>query len=287
MMPDNAIFSRTIFLFISLVCTLSISLIACDSSSSSSLGANDNDSSGYNITVMVSNLSGSNLVLQNNAGDNLSINSNGNFSFPTQLADNADYNVTVLSQPEAPFQYCSVTNGSGTVSGADVTDVIVDCRSNLTACSSGAVQYNHLYSSDIAGLTQHITVTGTIPFICDASYNISGSSTATIAVSGQLTSADETCSWTATADMAVTIDGVLAGALLTVNFDETWYIGSPFGSGLCIDASDGSSSAFIYPHIETQIVHSIDFPAINGYSLESPAMGPGASGSYIWSISLI
>lgn len=285
MMSDNAVFLRTTFTIVTIILAVTINLSACDSSSGS---GDDNDgSSGYNVTVLVNNLSGSNLVLQNNGGDNLPIINNGNFSFQTQVANNADYNVTVLTQPDTPLQYCSVTNGSGTVSDGDVTDVVVDCTLNLTACTSGSVEYDHLYSTDFAGLTQQITVTGTIPFNCDGSYNISGSSTATIVVSGQVITATETCSWTAAADMNVTIGGVLAGAYLSVDFDETWYMGSPFGSGSCIDSSDGSITAFLYPHIETPIMHSIDFPPINGYSLESPAMGPGASGSYNWTISLI
>ena len=78
----------------------------------------------------VSGLSGSGLVLQNNGGDDLGISVNGDFTFATALASGETYNVTVLVQPSSPNQVCSVTNGSGTMANADVTDVSVSCVTN-------------------------------------------------------------------------------------------------------------------------------------------------------------
>ena len=72
-------------------------------------------------------LSGSGLVLQNNGGDALPISGNGAFAFATALADATAYNVTVLTQPTNPTQTCTVTNGSGTLSGANVTNISVSC----------------------------------------------------------------------------------------------------------------------------------------------------------------
>ena len=68
---------------------------------------------------------GKSVVLQNNAGDDLALSSNGAFTFNTALGDAATYAVTMLTQPSA--QNCMVTNGTGTVSGANVNDVTVDC----------------------------------------------------------------------------------------------------------------------------------------------------------------
>lgn len=65
--------------------------------------------------------------IQNNAGDTLTIAANGSFTFPTGVADGTSYNVTVSSQPQNPWQTCTVTNGSGTVSGANVTNVDITC----------------------------------------------------------------------------------------------------------------------------------------------------------------
>ena len=81
----------------------------------------------FSIGGTVSGLAGSGLVLQNNAGDDLTIAADGAFTFATSLPDGSAYNVTVSNQPTGPSQTCTVTNGSGTISAADVTNVQVDC----------------------------------------------------------------------------------------------------------------------------------------------------------------
>src|SRR5216684_379468 len=45
--------------------------------------------------------------------------------FATPLADGSTYAVSVLAQPQG--QTCTVANGNGTISGANVTDVTVTC----------------------------------------------------------------------------------------------------------------------------------------------------------------
>lgn len=84
----------------------------------------------YTVGGSVSGLVGSGLVLQNNAGDNLSIAANGSFTFATALADLSSYSVSVLTQPSTPSQSCTVSNGSGTLSGANVTNVSITCTTN-------------------------------------------------------------------------------------------------------------------------------------------------------------
>lgn len=81
----------------------------------------------YAIGGTVSGLTGSGLVLQNNAGDDLTIDTNGSFSFPTLIADNSTYNVTVSSHPDTPVQLCTITNESGTISGSDINNITVAC----------------------------------------------------------------------------------------------------------------------------------------------------------------
>lgn len=81
----------------------------------------------YQVQVSVTRLDGSGLVLQNNGGDDLAVTSNGSKTFATRLADGAPYAVTVKTQPNMLRQTCSVSSGSGTVAGAAVTSVTVDC----------------------------------------------------------------------------------------------------------------------------------------------------------------
>ena len=78
----------------------------------------------YSVGGNVSGLSGT-VVLRNNGGDDLSVSVNGPFGFATKLADGSAYSVTVKSNPSG--QTCTVSNGSGTVSGANVTNVAVNC----------------------------------------------------------------------------------------------------------------------------------------------------------------
>ena len=70
--------------------------------------------------------SGKSVILQNNGGDDLTVSANGGFSFATALQSGSTYNVTILTPPSE--QSCTVDNGSGTVSGADISDVAVVCR---------------------------------------------------------------------------------------------------------------------------------------------------------------
>ena len=81
----------------------------------------------FTIGGNVSGLVGSGLVLQNKAADDLAISANGDFTFATALDDGVAYVVTVLTQPADPIQVCIVSNGSGTLDGADIVDVIVTC----------------------------------------------------------------------------------------------------------------------------------------------------------------
>src|SRR5664280_2517407 len=93
------------------------------------------DYPGYNYTVggTVSGMVGSGMVLQNNGGDDLSISANSSFSFATQLTDGAAYSVTVKTQPTNPSQTCTVSNGSATVNGARVYNVVVNCVTGPTS----------------------------------------------------------------------------------------------------------------------------------------------------------
>jgi hypothetical protein len=86
----------------------------------------------YTIGGTVSGLVGSGLVLQQDAGDNLAISANGNFTFATPLFDGAPYAVTVFAQPANPAQTCTVANAAGVVQGANVDNVAVTCTTDIT-----------------------------------------------------------------------------------------------------------------------------------------------------------
>lgn len=81
----------------------------------------------FSVGGAVSGLMGRGLLLQNNGGDDVAVNADGQFRFPTKLATGASYNVTVRTQPSDPNQSCSVTNARGTIGNADVGNVAVSC----------------------------------------------------------------------------------------------------------------------------------------------------------------
>ncbi len=89
----------------------------------------------YTIGGSVTRLVGSGLVLQDNGGNNLTVTASGSFSFTTALATGATYGVTVLTQPGNPTQVCTVTNGSGTVANAAITNVAVNCLTTTTSAA--------------------------------------------------------------------------------------------------------------------------------------------------------
>jgi lysophospholipase L1-like esterase len=87
----------------------------------------------YSVGGTVSGLAGGSVTLQNNGTDDLVLGSNDVFTFPTELSEGTDFNVTVAAEPAG--QSCAVANGSGTISGGDVTNVGVNCQASSVTAS--------------------------------------------------------------------------------------------------------------------------------------------------------
>lgn len=68
----------------------------------------------------------SSILGMRNNGELIYRSASGNFSFPTRVAHNGSYNVTIATQPIG--QICTVGSGSGTVSGAPITSVSITCE---------------------------------------------------------------------------------------------------------------------------------------------------------------
>ncbi|MEM6731497.1 MAG: hypothetical protein AAF658_08060, partial [Myxococcota bacterium] len=86
----------------------------------------NNDTPTFTIGGTVSGLSGS--VTLNNGTETVTVNANGGFTFPTAQPNGTVYTVTVSTQPAG--QTCSVSNGAGTLSDANVTNVSVTCAAS-------------------------------------------------------------------------------------------------------------------------------------------------------------
>ena len=131
----------------------------------------------YTIGGTVTGLSGAGLVLRNNGGDDLAVTANGTFTFATALTTGSTYVVTVASQPSG--QTCSVSNGSGTVAGANVTSVSVSCVANRYTIGGtvsgltgpGLVLRNN--GGDDLAVTSNGTFTFATPLACGNPYAVS------------------------------------------------------------------------------------------------------------------
>jgi uncharacterized repeat protein (TIGR03803 family) len=89
--------------------------------------------------------SGEQVTLQNNGTDSMTLAANGAFAFPSPSHYFDTYDVTVSAQPGPSNQFCSVSNGSGTISGA-VTNMQVTCATevvlyNFTSAASANGTY--------------------------------------------------------------------------------------------------------------------------------------------------
>ncbi|HMN78129.1 MAG TPA: hypothetical protein PKC97_18905 [Burkholderiaceae bacterium] len=106
---------------------------------------------------------GLSVVLQNNNTDNLSLTMNGNFTFPTGIANGTTYSVTVLTQPTG--QTCNVSNGAGTVDTdkGDPSGIQVTCSatSSLGGTLTGMLAGR---SITLANGVQLVTVAQNGPF---------------------------------------------------------------------------------------------------------------------------
>jgi uncharacterized repeat protein (TIGR03803 family) len=122
-------------MLISLFCWL---LTSCGGSSSSS----PNTPATFSVGGTVSGLSGDGLILTNNDIDSLSVSSNGKFKFSLTSSGVGVYAVDIATQP--PGQVCTVTNGSGLIAHASITNVNV-------VCATGPETTIHTFSGDIDG----------------------------------------------------------------------------------------------------------------------------------------
>jgi hypothetical protein len=100
----------------------------------------------YTVGVSVSGLTGAGLVLQLNRGSTLSVDTSGIATFETPLSPGMAYVVSIETQPSSPSQYCSVSNGTGIIGAADVTNVAITCVTSPPATSAGDAAM--MYSAD-------------------------------------------------------------------------------------------------------------------------------------------
>ena len=132
---------------------------------------------GGNLTGLSS---GQSVVIQNNSTDDLTLNSNGSFSFSKAIEAKGSYSVTVLTQPSG--QTCTPTKATGTIdlNQTNVNDVLITCVVGTGATLGGTVTGlktgNSLVLSINNSLPQTVRAIGSFTFstvpAAGTSYNV-------------------------------------------------------------------------------------------------------------------
>lgn len=127
------------------------SLAGCGGGGSGDKDDDNPASATYAIGGTLSGLSGS--VTLRNGSETLTRSANGAFTFSGELKEGASYSVSVATQPSG--QACAVTNGSGTVGKADVSNVAVTCTT-----TGGPTTYS--IGGTVSGLAGSVTLSNGI-----------------------------------------------------------------------------------------------------------------------------
>jgi hypothetical protein len=211
-------------------------------------------------------ISGRSVTLLDNGTNSLTVSANGTFTFTTALASGATYSVTVGTQPSG--EACTVTNGSGTVGSANVTNVAVACTANkytiggtvsglsastsvtlldngtnsLTVSANGAFTFTTALAS---GTTYSVTVgtepTGETCTVTNGSGTVGSANVTNVAVA---------CSAAKTFTIGGTVSGLSASTsvtlldngtnALTVSANGAFTFTTPIASGATYDVTVGT-----------------------------------------------
>ena len=198
----------------------------------------------YTISGAVSGLNGTGLVLQYNSGNNLTIASNGAFTFANSIVSGDMYTVTVLTQPSNPAQTCAVTNGASGTANGDVGSVIVNCTNN-TFTVGGVVSGltgSGLVLQDNGGSNLPITANGSFSFPTPAPRG----SGYTVTVLTQPASPAQTCG--VSNGVGANINGnITAIQVICITTTVTYTVGGTVsglsGSGMVLQDNSGDNLA--------------------------------------------
>jgi hypothetical protein len=225
---------------------VSVVLCACSGPGSAGLGGPGpgGGSGPFTISGTVTGLSGTGLVLQDNATDSLTITGSGTvpFTFKTAIASGQPYSVSVSTAPSNPSQTCTVSSGSGTAT-ANVTNVQV-------TCSTGTVSIGVTVAGLTGtGLTLQDNGTDNLSIPTSGSYTfknaIPAGQTYNVTVFQQPTTPAQTCTvasgtgtGTATTGVAVNVQITCSLGTLSVGGSVSGFAG---GTGFVLQNNGGDN----------------------------------------------
>lgn len=213
----------------------------------------------YTIGGSISGLSGT-VVLQNNGGNDLSLSENGAFAFSASLADAASYAVTVQTQPTAPEQVCTITSGTGSVSGSSVTSVNVTCLTRPEIVFHGLTK---TYGNSPFSLHATTTSDGEMTFT-SGNLDVATISGTTLTIIGAGTSTISVLQ-----DVADGYASTTASALLTVNkatpvltFNDVTHAYDAYPYAFVFDSTNDEGGTFSFLS-DNETVATIDDASAN------------------------
>lgn len=199
----------------------------------------------YTISVTVTGLSGTGLVLEDNATDKLTVTGNGNFSFGASIASGGTYAVTVLTQPSNPTQTCAVAANSGTAT-ANVS-LTVTCTTNPVTATiggtvSGLVANTSVILQDNGGDSLTITANGSFTFKTP----VTGADVYAVTVVTQPVNPNQICTVTGGSGVAsANVTNVTVNCVLSYSIGGT--VSGLVGTGLILENSSDSELLPISP----------------------------------------
>ena len=109
----------------------------------------------YTVSGTVTGLTSGSVVLRLNGTNDVTVSAAGSFNFTTQLTTGTNYTVSVATQPATQICGPGVTNGTGTIASANVTNVTIACATysvggTLTGLTGAGLVLQLNYGNDLS-----------------------------------------------------------------------------------------------------------------------------------------
>jgi len=115
---------------LALAFALLVPSVACTSATKAPASAPALRASGpsYVVGGHVQGLHGIGLSLKISNGDEVKVDDDGKFVFPTWATEGSSYDVVIAREPISPMQSCSIERGKGHIEGKNAMDILVTCK---------------------------------------------------------------------------------------------------------------------------------------------------------------
>lgn len=241
-------------------------LAACGGGDSTAPGSVDVPIPSFRLGGTVSGLAGSGLILQVAGGTDLGLAPGTSaFTFLGFIRQGVAYTVSVKAQPTNPAQTCTVTNGTGTMGGADVATVSVTCVSAASVITLGGtimglegdslrLQNNGVNDLWLKRSAASFTFPGVLA--AGASYNVT--------IGSQPFAPWQTCTVSSGAGSATAAVSTVAIRCTTNPYTVAGSISGLAGTGLTLKLNDGTpvavaanAKSFVFPAIPSLTTYTL------------------------------